>query len=998
MDHHTLYVDPILAEKLVRQYLDDPLELQPDTLPELYDRHLLWEGMGNTGRILSLAQPPGAADGGEDTWMIIDITVEGGHIRHMETLLPPYDQIRIDVCNTFAVTLIAALNQIIPRPRLVQASLKLDQQVYSLTMPRPYTEEMVGIVMIAQLCGRLLRQDIRSVDASTFRQSLCYFFDNVFRCKDVDTSFPWAGLTDAHGNLLTDRVDQRVTRQRFSLAVNREASPFETFPRRRSYQSALIVPGPSAPFFKELAQPRTSHTEDMLVGSSGRSVEEFEKAVLLGPYPSWSSEFADEQLQVPEALSLDEYSNLIHSVGGPESLEAQMIMMTGKHEGQRLKLDWLKDAIPVEREWLMASTDVDSLSLTTRQAPEFLEAGSYLPYPSRAQSLTNKNNLSVVVGGKDIEMHTCPNMCIMTFGANNQFRLLVFLPNNRNKVNPRMWRNIPLEEEMKDWYRLFLTALRMASSHMSDAWEHAVEKTIEALPNSYRSAGNQSTKGGGARSFVGYRIEPQILNTVFRIMRHIADTQQQFASFKDHFFHLCGINLKLANQNIHGREDENPLNYVFRMNRFVDWYAQNPNNIVVDVGLAINVHRGSAPQEARQSTLLIRHDPLRELLRPAWLKPTRDNYCHSFVISGVRAQPRKAVGAGAGILKFQAYHKDMVLTYAHRDRSTGANFTVQEALKFGHRDKFESETTSFQKLMEEAAYAGSYGIRLEFRMGPWAANRLMLVDSREILDRLVHSEVVDINANQDGVGWGWQTCHPTLSVANHKSLLSKGWSAVIKRQQRLPRLTRLSPEVALLTSVLTYWLKGLVKRPDDMSSTVEMANSLYLLDNAKDYGLPSLRSRALDDNGLQVSYVVEPDTFKILDHVDVIRPGGNRIKTSKALQVIPRPDPLISPPPSPSRPVRDPEPPWLAGSQQFVHTLLKVHLPKALWREFPVDLLVNSVAAQQLRRGPLQIHHWDKVVQPLTRYHPTKTNFSEAIDKLFPPNWTCLPTPNTYVV
>ncbi|KAG9093726.1 hypothetical protein FRC06_011400 [Ceratobasidium sp. 370] len=196
----------------------------------------------------------------------------------------------------------------------------------------------------------------------------------------------------------------------------------------------------------------------------------------------------------------------------------------------------------------------------------------------------------MVVGGKDIEMHTCPNMCIMMFGANNQFQLLVFLPKNHNKVNPHMWRNIPFEEEMKDCYHLFLTTLHMASSHMSDAWEHAVEKTIEALPNSYQSAGNQSTKGGGARSVVGYCIEPQILNTVFRIMCHIVDTQQQFASFKDHFFHLCWINLKLVNQNIHGWEHENPLNYVFQMNRFVDWYAQNLNNIIVDVGLAINVH------------------------------------------------------------------------------------------------------------------------------------------------------------------------------------------------------------------------------------------------------------------------------------------------------------------------------------------------------------------------------------------------------------------------
>jgi hypothetical protein len=332
-----------------------------------------------------------------------------------------------------------------------------------------------------------------------------------------------------------------------------------------------------------------------------------------------------------------------------------------------------------------------------------------------------------------------PNFCIMSFGANNQFRLLVLLPNCRNKVNDRMWRNIPTEQEMKDWFHVFLTALRIVGNLVPYPWRHAVEKTIEALPMGYTMAKTQATNGGESRSFVGYRIEPQILNHVFKVVRRIVDTTPELARYRGYFFHLCGINLKLATQNIQGREDENPLNYAFQVNRFIDWYAQNPNDIVVDVGLAINMHHGSAPEELKRSTLLIRHDPLRELLRSAYKKPHQDRYCHSYVISGLRAVPLAAGRSKAGVLKMQAYHKDMLLTYRHWDKSIGANFTVDEALGLGHRGKFQSQMTAFQEIMEEA---GTYGLRFEWRLSAWAANRLMKMDPRDILDRLVDAEAI----------------------------------------------------------------------------------------------------------------------------------------------------------------------------------------------------------------------------------------------------------------
>ena len=291
---------------------------------------------------------------------------------------------------------------------------------------------------------------------------------------------------------------------------------------------------------------------------------------------------------------------------------------------------------------------------------------------------------------------------------------------------------------MEDWYHTFLTALRIVRSQVPFQWQHAMEKTIEALPTSYKLASKQ-VNSGGARTFVSHRIEPVILNDVFKVMRTIINTTPELAKYRDYFFHLCGINLKLATMNIHGREDENPLNHAFRINRFISFYDQNPHDIVVDVGWTVNVHRPSMPEELRRSTLLFRYGPMRELLRPAYQKPHMDRYCHSYVVGGGRALPLAAVKSKAGIGKVQFYLKDMVLTYRNRDKSLGANFTVAQALLIGDRDKFMSEMNAFRDAMEGA---DTYGLRVEVRLAAWGANRYMKMDPRDVLDRLVQANAM----------------------------------------------------------------------------------------------------------------------------------------------------------------------------------------------------------------------------------------------------------------
>jgi hypothetical protein len=276
-----------------------------------------------------------------------------------------------------------------------------------LFLPTPVTQEAIVLVMIAYLCSKILAQEVEGVDICSFRQSLCYYYDKALRGSEVDSSSPWPGITDENGRLLTSGCNPAVERRRFSLAANEEPLSLDALPRRRSYPVPLLLPSDSDPFFAELALPVTRFAEDMLVGTSGRSLEDLQTAVFLGQLPSWPDHLSDHRLQQPDALSLNEYYDLVHAVGGPESIAGQRLLVTGEYEGSRVRLDWLKDAAHLEKEWLMAGTDVDSLSLTTQDAPLFLQAGSFYPYPSRALTVTARNNLQVNVSGTVLEMHTC---------------------------------------------------------------------------------------------------------------------------------------------------------------------------------------------------------------------------------------------------------------------------------------------------------------------------------------------------------------------------------------------------------------------------------------------------------------------------------------------------------------------------------------------------------------------------------------------------------------
>ncbi|KAG8761923.1 hypothetical protein FRC11_012245 [Ceratobasidium sp. 423] len=990
----TLYIDPMLAEQLLKVFQDDPLGLEAEQIPELLGRQNMWPGMGGVVHVMVLAYLDNILGPGLQGWILMDMTVEHGCVVEMDLLLPPFRTYDAKVFASLTMQLIGALNCVLPWPRLVQHSSAVVYKSQSIVLPQPHTGESLILVMLTHFCGKLLDQAVKSVNVGAIRQSICFYYSHSLRYHKVDDSFPWPALTDLDGRLRTVEIPEEVRQHRLSLEANRQPSPFEAFPHEKSHTLSVASPGPSTSFFVELAQSQTTHPQGMLVGTRGRSRPAFDKCVGFAPFPSWPEKFPYSYLHKPTAYSLDEFVDLIQALGGPDDPKAHHLLLTMTHHGRRITLDWLKDILYPLDDWLLGSWDVDSLTATFPDVPTILRTGNYYPYANWGLSMTARNELVVRIDGDDIDMHSCPNICLMTFGTNNRFRLLACYPGKRGKIpGTNQWRNIPNEPESRDWFDIFHTAMLMISEDIPAHWEHALEKTIEAFPDTYDIAKGLCSPTGQHRSFITTFIEPELLNLIFKKMRFVVNNTSKFALYRGYFFHLCGMNLKLGTQHIYGRDDTHPLNYAFQMNDFIDWTSLNSNDIIADVGLAVNVRRACAPLQFQRSTLLLNYGPLRELLRPGFKTPIQEFYVHSRVISGCHAFP-SAGTKESGVIKVQVYHKDMLLTHKDKEHNLGANWTVDEAL--GNKDKYTKQIASFQK---NIAQADTYGVRFEHRLTAWGADRLMQMDPGETVRRLVRADVI--------------ACHPTASVSAFKLVLSKTWTSIIQRQSQLPKASIRSPEVTLLTCVLAYLLKGLVRRPDAMSPTVQMVHRLSLATGAEEKGLPFLEAGVLDNDGLRMHYEVQAHTFKILSQTNVIVPGGQTFKTSRLQIAGPQPPrqrlsdrlypvrplsrPVVHPfarpavqpssPPTTSPQVPTADSLWPDTSQEFLVRLLNVHLPLMLWSFFPDERKATGTLPDKQRGKPFKKVHWSTVVEPLNTLKFVDGKYTTTLHQLFPSNW-----------
>jgi hypothetical protein len=173
-----------------------------------------------------------------------------------------------------------------------------------------------------------------------------------------------------------------------------------------------------------------------------------------------------------------------------------------------------------------------------------------------------------------------------------------------------------------------------------------------------------------------------------------------------------------------------------------------------------------------------------------------------------------------------------------------------------------------------------------------------------------------------------------------------------------------------------------------MSASAQMVNLLSLQESARAYGLPFLRDGTLEEDGLRVSYTLDPQSFYILRHVNVIRPGGNRIKASQASSQSHPTGQTITPPATPAGGSRSGEVIWSDDSDRFIARLIGVHLPGAIWDRFPVDRKTSGRLAKELRGKPLSRAQWPKIVEPLNAFTEIQGKFLESVDRLLPANWT----------
>lgn len=112
-----------------------------------------------------------------------------------------------------------------------------------------------------------------------------------------------------------------------------------------------------------------------------------------------------------------------------------------------------------------------------------------------------------------------------------------------------------------------------------------------------------------------------------------------------------------------------------------------------------------------------------------------------------------------------------------------------------------------------------------------------------------------------------------------------GYRWVFSQMQVLNQRERESEAVLLLACILTYLIHGLVKKPDDMSSSRDMANDFGITSRARRFGIASIPPDRLSPDFVRVEGLLEFKRYAILDHTAKKNPAGARMKTSHAPKV-----------------------------------------------------------------------------------------------------------------
>ncbi|KAG9099437.1 hypothetical protein FRC06_005279 [Ceratobasidium sp. 370] len=381
-------------------------------------------------------------------------------------------------------------------------------------------------------------------------------------------------------------------------------------------------------------------------------------------------------------------------------------------------------------------------------------------------------------------------------------------------------------------------------------------------------------------------------------------------------------------------------------------------------------------------TMIWNQQTMAKLMGSTYQTPQHDAYLHSPVVGGLRALTRGK--ASQSVVKYQCYQKDKEQTYVHADNSIGTAFSPLDALGFTKR--YASQMT---KLREAWSYKGSFGVRAEWRCSAWAAHTLSKQDPSEWLQRFIEAEAI--------------VAHPTVHVFNFKTCSLQLFRNLLFRQQQLTARQRNHESVQLLAAVVTYLIKGLVKRPDDMSSSRTMASRLQLLQRARNYGFPTLQPHMLSECLTRLEGQVEIEQWTILNFLNRKQPSGARLKSSAAPEKHNRQssesprhvDNLATgTQDDPGRP----KPLTILGvgveklsesDVNWARHLINVRLSTWLWERFPEHHLQRTPDATLLH-GPWALSNWKTIVaEDVERGFRKRAGkgFQGVVEQLLPIGW-----------
>lgn len=177
------------------------------------------------------------------------------------------------------------------------------------------------------------------------------------------------------------------------------------FGRLPSPSFEQIDPESAARYLEHLGEHNNKMPLGILEGVSGAAPMNFLEALFLRngdrrrvrwlPGISIVNGGDEEELERPEdCLSLYRTCEALSYLRRGQ--ERSRAVLTGSNAGHTIRMDWTKDSLELEEDWLSASLDVDSLSLTARD-PKFTMPAVLHAYPPRASTLTTDNGLSVDV-------------------------------------------------------------------------------------------------------------------------------------------------------------------------------------------------------------------------------------------------------------------------------------------------------------------------------------------------------------------------------------------------------------------------------------------------------------------------------------------------------------------------------------------------------------------------------------------------------------------------